>query len=100
MSMFKHRRHGCGTTSTGAGFGILGLLAGAGLVYWLFGTDSGNEKRGELMSLLQSFKKKVAAKKDEALEVVEGDATDAIALASRVKDHLKAIKQDIEETLG
>lgn len=93
--MFKHHRHG-----SGAGFGLAGLIAGAGLAYWLFGTDSGSEKRGELMDLIQKLKKKAVSKKDEAVEIVQDDATDAIALASRVKDHLKAIKQDIEETLG
>ena len=79
---------------------LLCAAVGAGLAYYFFGTDSGNEKRGEIVGYAKKLKKKVMAAKDDGLEIIEDKKEGVIELASRMKDHLKEMKDDIEETLG
>ena len=95
-------RHFFRTYRRGMGFkaGLLGAALGAGLTYYLFGTDSGNKKRGELVGYAKKLKKRVMEAKDDGLEIIEDKKEGISELAGRMKDHLKEMKDDIEETLG
>lgn len=88
--------------SSGFGFkaGLVGAALGAGIMYYFFGTDSGNEKRGEIVGYAKKMKKRIMDAKDDGLEIVEDKKDGVIELAARMKDHLKEMKDDIEETLG
>lgn len=93
-------RHFFRSGRSGFPTGLIGLLAGAAITYYLFGTDSGNEKRGKLMGYAKKLKKHMMDKRDDALEVIEDKREGVAELAGRMKDHLQEMKEDIEETLG
>ncbi|HEX7724752.1 MAG TPA: YtxH domain-containing protein [Candidatus Paceibacterota bacterium] len=101
------------------GSGLLGAAIGAGIAYYLYGTDSGKAKRKEITKMAKNAKNKVADKADEVSEAASelyenisesmrekyGDLTErdpkkVKELAGRIKEHWADIKKDIHDTLS
>ena len=93
--MFRRSHSG-----TGIGKGLLGFMAGVAAAYYLFGTDSGKAKRRELAKYAAKIKGRITDAKDSVVEYADEKKEGVSELASRMKDHLKEMKEDIEETLG
>jgi hypothetical protein len=81
------------------GAGIMGLAAGAAIAYYLYGTDAGKDKRKQLSKMARKVKDKVADAKETVIEFKD-NKDEFIDLAGRMKEHLKEMKDDIEDTLG
>ena len=96
MSHMFRRSH---SGAAGIGAGILGLAAGAAIAYFLYGTEAGEEKRRMFGRYARKMKERAVDAKDTIVEYAD-KKDDVVELAGRMKDHLKEMKEDIEDTLG
>jgi gas vesicle protein len=115
QDIFKPRSTGTGKAVTA---GLISAAAAAGITYFLYGTDTGAQKRektkrwiaekkesvmgttGELADVSKEIYQDMSSMlKDKADILAKVEKDEVAALADRIRNHWEEIREDIEDTV-